>query len=235
MSNDNKIIRLSIFQEKASFRIPYSFEFIETYPLPPFSSVLGLIHNILNLNNTLENINLSISGEYESIIRETVVYKKISKKESKNYPITVSSLLNLKTIIYIKFPDIELNKIFINSIKNPPYFLYLGRYEDIINHIDIQEIEENIKNIDFIKLEYNHYIPFEKYFIKNKIIKNKIINPIYSIPYYYIKATENINKKINTIKSYDYIRTMFVLKNQILELKENISIDSKNNTPIFWI
>lgn len=234
MSNNNKIIRLEIFQEKASFRIPYSFEFIETYPLPPFSSILGLIHNVLNLNNTLKNINLSICGEYESIIREIVVYKKISKKEFKNYPITVSSLLNLKTIVYIKFPDIELNKIFINSIKNPPYFLYLGRYEDIINYLDVQEIQENIENKDFIKLEYNHYIPFEKYFIKN-IIKDKIINPMYSIPYYYTKTTEYITKIPNTIKSYDYIRTMFVLKNQVLEIKEEISIDSKNNTPIFWI
>ncbi len=230
----NKIIKLEIFQEKVSFRIPYSFEFIETYPLPPFSSILGLIHNVLNLKETIWNINLSISGEYESIVRETVVYKKISKNDSKNYPIFVSSLLNLKSIIYIKLPDKNLNYELIKALKNPPYFLYLGRYEDLINSINIQEIEENIENINIIKLKYNHYIPFEKYFL-NKIIKDKLINPIYSIPYYYKKKIENISKKSNTIKTYDYIRTMLVLKDQIIEINENIALDPIENIPIFWI
>lgn len=230
----NKIIKLEIFQEKVSFRIPYSFEFVETYPLPPFSSILGLLHNVLNLKETIWNINLSICGEYESIIRETVVYKKISKNESKNYPILVSSLLNLKSIIYIKLPDKNLNNELIKSFKNPPYFLYLGRYEDIIKYLNIQEIEETIENVSLIKLEYNHYIPFEKYFSKN-VIKDKIINPIYSIPYYYNKTTEYISKKPNIIKTYDYIRTMFVLKDQILEVNENIALDPIENIPIFWI
>lgn len=39
-----KVIRVKLHQETANYRVPASHGFRESYPLPPFSTTIGMVH-----------------------------------------------------------------------------------------------------------------------------------------------------------------------------------------------
>jgi CRISPR-associated protein Cas5, N-terminal domain len=75
-----KILKLKIYQPTAHYRIPFTFARRHTYPIPPYSTVIGLICNVLGIadqkNENFEKIknglSLAIYGEYEFLNREYV-------------------------------------------------------------------------------------------------------------------------------------------------------------------
>ena len=63
-----KILKLKLFQETACYKKPFAFKVAETYPLPPFSTVIGMFHKILDAKSgEYFPMNISIQGNYESI------------------------------------------------------------------------------------------------------------------------------------------------------------------------
>ncbi len=67
-------------------------EVIETYPLPPYSTVLGFVHNMLSSTQTIDGINISVQGRYGNLCREFVRYHKYEKEKIEGIPILSSSL-----------------------------------------------------------------------------------------------------------------------------------------------
>lgn len=230
----NKIIKLKIYQEKAVFRIPWSMEVIETYPLPPYSTILGFIHNMLKVHNTIYGINISIQGKYENLTRELVRYQKYEKgkNEGKFYPIVVTSLANLELIIHIKMPDHKLHINLLQSLKDPPYFPYLGRPEDLITHMEIYEDEE--KEFEPSKTEEGALtLPYNCY-VNADIAKNLKINGIpYLIPSYYKLAPAiGRGKSRETFRDFEMINVIYAQANQTIT--EKIKIDSEG-IPVWWM
>ena len=45
-----KGIRLKIKQDMVNYKKPASFQLKETYPLPPYSTVIGMVHNLCGFN-----------------------------------------------------------------------------------------------------------------------------------------------------------------------------------------
>ena len=73
-----KALRLDLFQETACYRKPFAIKISETYPLPPYSTINGLLHRILDAKEYIP-IRISIQGDYESLVNEyqtTYFYKK---------------------------------------------------------------------------------------------------------------------------------------------------------------
>lgn len=64
-----KAFRLIIKQTSANYRKPETIKNRMTYPLPPFSTVIGALHNACNYTE-YKKMNLSIQGRYESMHRE---------------------------------------------------------------------------------------------------------------------------------------------------------------------
>ncbi|MCM8776863.1 MAG: CRISPR-associated protein Cas5 [Candidatus Omnitrophica bacterium] len=232
----NKIIKLKTFQEKVVFRTPYSMEIIETYPLPPYSTILGFIHNMLSSSKTIDEINISVQGRYGNLVREFVRYHKyeVDKKEGKPYPIIVTSLLDLELIIHIKMPTDDLHHNLFAVLKAPPYFPYLGRPEDLISHIEVIEDEE--RNFDPLKTEegcltlhYNCYVQFD---IANKL---EIDGIPYVIPAYYklISKSQGRRKKVQEIfRNFEMIKVIYAHSGQTIT--ERIKTDT-GKTPIWWM
>ena len=46
-----KALRLDLFQETACYRKHFAIKISETYPLPPYSTINGLLHRILDAKN----------------------------------------------------------------------------------------------------------------------------------------------------------------------------------------
>lgn len=81
-----KVLRLKIYQPHAHYRIPFTFARRHTYPIPPYSTVIGLLCNVLGIRNhedqnfqTLkEGLSLAIYGKFESMTREYVWFRNLA-------------------------------------------------------------------------------------------------------------------------------------------------------------
>lgn len=68
-----KALKIKIYQPQAQFRMPFAYQRRHTYPLPPYSTVLGFIANVLGIKN--------VPGQEEPCIKESCscVYHKFKK------------------------------------------------------------------------------------------------------------------------------------------------------------
>ncbi len=80
-------LRIKIYQPQAHYRIPFTYRIRHTYPLPPYSTVIGLFCNVLGIDSQLSDdykklkkIKLSIAGRFESKTTEYVWFRNLSSK-----------------------------------------------------------------------------------------------------------------------------------------------------------
>ena len=64
-----KAIRVIARQTLASYRKPSSMQIKETYPLPPYSTVIGMIHTACGFTEYVD-MDISIQGTYHSKVNE---------------------------------------------------------------------------------------------------------------------------------------------------------------------
>lgn len=136
-----KALRLDLFQETACYRKPFAIKISETYPLPPYSTINGLLHRILDAKEYIP-MRISIQGDYESLVNEyqtTYFYKKNTVTKM---PMNQHLLLNVRLIVHISAEDSVLDELY-NRIRNLEEFLSLGRREDLLRIDDIQFVELN--------------------------------------------------------------------------------------------
>jgi len=200
---DEKILFIELFQPFAQYRNPFTFYYAQTYPLPPKSTIIGMLQNACNdwYGNKYGmekwwNLKVSVHGGFESVfwnyqnlIKGDVELKSDGKLwnqklplygkgiKSQRTPVYQQELFNGHLYIFIKGEDNLIDTIK-KSLEQPLKVLYLGRSEDVIFIKDIKEITppQKIKVEGDIKLEYPTYILREKLPISN------IKYPVYSIP-----------------------------------------------------
>lgn len=168
-----RVLRLELYQDFACYRKPLSFNFWETYPLPPLSTVEGFFHRVVNAREYIP-ARYSIQGTFESFFLDTqVINKFVRKSESEEdlymeeygkglakSPIYVSNLYGVNLTIYIEADLHYLEKFRRNFLK----FDYpsLGRKEDIVR----------VDSVDFVELTELDLLE-EIYEIKNGIYFSK--------------------------------------------------------------
>ncbi|MGN9165152.1 type I-B CRISPR-associated protein Cas5b [Tissierellaceae bacterium HCP3S3_D8] len=64
-----KAIRVKLYQNMVNYRKPTSFQLKETYPLPPPSTVIGMVHNLCGFTEYYE-MDISIQGKYHSKVND---------------------------------------------------------------------------------------------------------------------------------------------------------------------
>lgn len=153
-----KILKMKIYQETACYKKPFANKVAETYPLPPYSTVIGMFHKILQAKpGEYFPMNVSVQGEYESIFsnyQNLRMYK--GKDKVTAMPRNVHQLLNVNLIIHVQAEDDVIDKIYQNVVNGVETFT-LGRNEDLVRIDDIkilntvEEVEdEEIKNCAYI-------------------------------------------------------------------------------------
>ncbi len=88
-----KVVKIKIYQPQAHYRIPFTYQRRHTYPIPPFSTVVGMLCNVLGIRNLkgegepdneefkrLKNVKLAIAGKFSSKTTEYVWFRNLSKK-----------------------------------------------------------------------------------------------------------------------------------------------------------
>ena len=170
----HRAIRLDCFQNLVNYRKPSSFIIKETYPLPPYSTVSGMIHAACGFKE-YHKMKLSIQGDNKGTISDLYTRYSFSAgaryeegrhqicvKDGGNYGIfkgiaNVELLCECKLIIHIVPEDEADFEIIYQALKNPPTYLSLGRYEDIIDIRDVRIV--SLKEGEEVRTNHNMYIP----------------------------------------------------------------------------
>lgn len=154
-----KYLKLELFQETACYKKPFAFKVAETYPLPPYSTVIGMLHKILEAKSgEYFPMNISIQGEYESIFSNYQNLRMFKGKDQvTSMPRNIHQLLDVKLIIHVQAEDEIIDKVYDNIVNGKETFT-LGRNEDIVRVDSIKIIKEPHKTAGMIN-EYNAYIP----------------------------------------------------------------------------
>ena len=68
LQNKEKILFIYFFQPFAQYRNPFTFYYAQSYPLPPKTTIIGLLQNITRryFDETLWNLKVSVHGGFES-------------------------------------------------------------------------------------------------------------------------------------------------------------------------
>lgn len=153
-----KILKLKLFQETACYKKPFAFKVGETYPLPPYSTIIGMFHKILGAaSGEYFTMNISIQGNYESIFNNYQTLRMFKGKKVTSMPRNVHQLLNVELLIHVQAEDDIINKIYENIINGKGTFT-LGRNEDLVR-IDEIKLVNTLKNTNGFINKYNAYVP----------------------------------------------------------------------------
>lgn len=170
-----KGIRLKITQDLVNYKKPDSFQLKETYPLPPYSTVLGMIHNMCGYSE-YHPMQISIQGKYFSKVNDVFTryeFKSGMPFDEKRHQLRVGDfgisrgighielLAGVELLIHIVPEEGALNKIFESFVK-PIEYPSLGRREDlaVIDEVKTVEIIEEAVAVNRRLTEgYSAYIP----------------------------------------------------------------------------
>lgn len=227
-----KLLRLKFFQETACYQKPFAYKVGETYPLAPFSTVKGMLHAVLDAKEYIP-LNLSIQGQSETML---IDYQKKHIYKSKNVPQFVSTagldfnveidaknilssmpmyqhlLVNVEHVIHVQAEEVVLEKLY-ERFQTLDTVISLGRWEDLVRIDDVQYVEATEGS--FEQTTFNQYVPESAV---------KLFRSVTNQPYYRLTRKYEVYEGRRT---WDYIKAMYVPKNQGISTRANILNDGE--------
>jgi CRISPR-associated protein Cas5t len=150
-------LKVKLYQEVAVYRNPITMEVIESFPLPPPSTVLGLAQSLLGEREPLPRLNVSIQGNYGALYRDYQHYIK-GDPTNRRYPIVVHNLHDVNLVLHFSAGEGILRRLH-RVFNNPPYYPYLGRGEDLVLIKESRFCELQKQEEEWGTLPQNAYIP----------------------------------------------------------------------------
>ncbi len=191
-----KAIRIKLWQDMVNYKKPTSFQLKETYPLPPYSTVIGMIHSLCGFEEYKE-MKISIQGKYFSKVNDLYTryeFKNGMKYEASRHQLeaggygisrgisTAELLVDVDLIIHIIPEDQNLLEHIKNSFLFPVEYPSLGRREDLAVIEEVKEVEviekELSKDTGLLTEDWTAYIPL-KYIEDESVViagRNEVIN-----------------------------------------------------------
>lgn len=141
------LLRIQIYQPQAHYRIPFSYQRRLTYPLPPYSTVLGFLCNVCGINDQrnelykrgIQELKIGISGRFKCKLTENLWFRNVSLEAHRNTygyaqnrfrngqighiggqsPIKIDVLQDVEITIYLYHLDFEYLNVIYEHLKNP--------------------------------------------------------------------------------------------------------------------
>lgn len=197
----NTVLFLELFQPFAQYRNPFTFYYAQTYPLPPRSTVIGMLQNALDdwygnrYGDMWDELKISIHGEFENsfwnyqsmikgypfiengmlMIKDKRLYGEGRKVQRS--PVYQEELFNGRLFIFIQGKE-ELIDALHNSLAQPKKVLMLGRSEDVIF---IRRVTRADK-VERVTIEGDIKIPYSTYIIEKEFPIENRKYPVFYIP-----------------------------------------------------
>lgn len=250
MEKNKKALRLKLYQNMVNYKKPTSFQLKETYPLPPYSTVIGLVHYLCDYTE-YKRMDISIQGKYHSKVND--LYTRYEFKNGMTYDksrhqlevggfgvgrgvSTVELLTDVELLIHVIPKDQNLLEEIERAFLFPREYPSLGRREDLVKIEEVkvvgifkQEVSKSLKGNE----KYSAYIPIE--LIEDKSIESKNresgiptsgtryrINKDYTLTNYGSKKSPRIFRNWNK-KEVLYATNLVAIR------KSEITVDEDNN------
>ena len=216
-------LRVRLYAPTATFKTPLSIKGIETYLLPSYSTIIGLIYSAMGRKWNGEYFGISIQGDYKTISRVFAQLRKYNreKKDLEKFIEEFPTLYDLELLIHIRANE-ELLKEIEKSLKEPNVVLFLAGGEYPVRIVEVKRVkyfERFFSEEENVKLNYRAYIP--KKFKERVSFTNKGI--LYTLPYFY--------KNLGKLKNYSYIDVYYFPKGA--QVYGSLIFDEDGNL-IFW-
>ncbi len=162
-----KLLKIKGYQIFANYRKPMSFNYWDTYPLPPLSTIRGWFHTVVEATEYIP-IAMGIQGKFDGVVQDLQTLIKFDRKRNKEgeivlkgfnkafskSPTYVANVYGVNLTIYLKAEEKYLRKFKENLLKLE--YPSLGRREDLIriDYIDfiepvLQDFSEDEHVIDY--------------------------------------------------------------------------------------
>ena len=143
-----ELLKAKLYQETAVYRIPFSLEIVESYPLPTPCTVNGMIHSLLEADSLIPGLRFSIQGFHNGIMEDYQWYKKMAPAVGGAYsetkrPMVVNVLNGVTLTVHIASKDRSLLDKILKVLDCPPYFPFLGRAEDLVEIVSVGFVQVN--------------------------------------------------------------------------------------------
>lgn len=243
---NKKAVRLELYQNLVNYKKPTSFQLKESYPLPPPSTVIGMVHFACGFTE-YKDMDVSIQGNFASKVYDLYTrYEfagatfendrhqlKLKSEDGKTYGATrgistIELLIDVNLVLHICPDNQDLIEEIYNSFKNPSEYISLGRREDtiVIKSVEIVDIKEReIEDIETLDKKMHYYIPLE--YIKNEEVETKAT--IYNLNKVYKK--EKIKKDFE-IRNWEKVNVAYCTGEKNLFIGEELRED-RFGTKIF--
>lgn len=184
-----QVLRVKIHQPSAHYRVPFSYVRRFTYPIPAYSTIKGLICNLMGITSDSderfkrlkEQLSIAIYGKYEGLVKEYIWFRNLSQKAhigrfnspsnrvidgtpqhpGGQMPVMIDVLENVKLIVYIYHPEIleEIESAFKNPVQRTSV-IHLGRSEDWLVFEGIEVV--SLTKSPARRIPYFTWIPSEE-------------------------------------------------------------------------
>ncbi|MDK2823623.1 MAG: CRISPR-associated protein Cas5t [Clostridia bacterium] len=216
----------------ASFRIPETHTFQQTLPLPPITTLIGILGAAAGFSFqkaigyfTENEIYFGVIGKHRGKTKDLWKYRKIKAGESVTAVLLKEYLIDLDMTIYIVCKDLTLAQEIRNYFLNPYYVLTAGNSDSLLK---IKEVT-NITEIDLRKLyEFentvlpgDHAVNFEsKIDLKTVPLMREIYAPqVHLLPTMFdFKGDE---RRVKNRQPFTFVDTPIRLKEPIFGFEEN--------------
>lgn len=213
--------------------MPMSIEVGESYRLPPYSTVIGFVHNACGFDS-YHPMQVSIQGTYHTIISDmyTRYFMGISFDPSR-HQFKVSNakggfdgitkglgfnelLTEIKLVIHIKPREEDFDAV-LNGLKNPRIYPALGRYEDIMRIDKVRVVE--LEPAEQFILEYDTYVPeyVTKEFEEKELKKNCTR---YTLNKAYMVDEKRMCRVWEKVRVYHYPKDSVLILDKTVAFKE---------------
>lgn len=242
-----KSIRLKLKQNLVNYKLPTSFQLKETYPLPPYSTVIGMIHNTCDYTE-YKPMKISVQGKYHSKVNDLATryeFKNGMTFDATRHQIKVGEygisrgvsnvelLSDVELVIHIVPEDENLVEEIFNAFKAPREYISLGRREDlvVVDEVKIVEIsEERIKDENLrIDRDYRAYVPVEiidkkKVFVEGSVDTIQYKGTMYNLTKDYTSANYGAAKSPKFFRKWNKVKVHYV-SNIVASRRRSITVD----------
>jgi len=215
-------LRVKLYTPTGIFKNPLSIKGIEVYPLPPYSTIIGLIYRAMGRKWKEEYFQISIQGDYETIYRDYVWFKKydLDKRRLDKLPLQVPILYNLRLLIHIKASEELLNEIE-SGLKKPKELLFMSGGEYPVKVEEVKRVKcetREVSKFNPMELVYNAYVPT----LLRREIKSTEEGVNFYLSYFY---------KNTKPKAYNWIEATYLKKGTLI-YKGKLYVDEEDY-PVF--
>jgi len=194
-------LRLCFQAPTAHFALPFVISNRKTYPIPPYSTAIGIICNMIAEKENIEKfINsgfyITVVGNYETLEREYTWLRNLSEKQHKKRfpdggrvfggkvehpggqsPVFMDTLINARFCIYLQ-ADYEILQMIHKAFQDGKYLshIHMGRAEDVVSYADVEII--NIEKAKIYTTTGYTWLPIPKYSLDSSKDYKKIFDKI---------------------------------------------------------